>query len=1573
MNISEITGVLESTVQNGQLTVAPNLVSIISLAEVLRFFKTETLLFEEAAVVRIDNYVAVSGKTTLLGVRMGLTLNFTEESDGICASVNALASSVPLLGASWLQISDALFALKISADGTLTGTLGGNVTLNNQTLLAAMTITEVENCFVLDWTISQIQFSTIASCFLSGVALPKDLPDFSFTELKFSLFSNNTYSLAASGVNVGTFPASSQNGLQIAQANLKVEGNIGNEDGSNQFNAAISLQSQQAFELTPELKVKELDLNFKLSQDDWAPSGQLKVCLFEQDFSLEASYLQTQTAQTLCFSAQIPALQNLITIGQSSVGIRSLSLSITESTEDSDDESEDNNETLSESKALSGDTKRTWSIAANGSMNIENLTSLEGQLKLFYSSEKYGLVFKHTKGAVTLPLLPNNQGLVSISLDEISIVRQSKEDEPDDEGNSADDTETTSDSKKKPAKSKSSKSNKKKSAKSSTNNENKEDKKDKEDKEDKEWVFEASAKAAFKDWDSALQTIFSQEVEAKLTAKSDSVKLSVDRLCNPIDIPLGSIQDSNGNNLPPSQMRLDAGQFTIDLSKKELKASAMLGVGLPLAFNQMFGANDDGTPIYNVFNVFDPGAPENSENLIQLELSINEDGEIWVLPRTSPFKLVQLVKDGDDTWINVDLDKFGGFRFKVPKFSYSIAETKFTAKGGIEVTKPLALPLTPLKSLLAETDFKAVSNRLPDTLPLKELNLIDEQGNLRVEGLIAEIEGTIGLIPDEIKSSIKILKEHFELLPAQFRQYLNIQLPQSFHFDIEISSATSDVKFNVHVKDGDPPVRALIPNIPAIQGIELRSFSLGAIFGGNLLTMEVDATFDQFDLPTLAVAALAPQVSQVTGVNTKALQSRLHLNKVFSVIIHQTRIPIILPIFYDNISIEYLDIAGVELMTEVKFPMPKLNLVEIAKLFYNLIRFCTDKQYLLDPYTPPKDFNLRFALPLTRNYLQLPQYLGGGRLGSTKAGIDVNAYQLVAILMNAIKTGSINRLIQAMPIEYRIGQTQVKFGQIQFDTGWLVTTPGEFRAIAAQTSEQLVSPVLQLTPVSKDGLVSFVSTNNTQEEGLITLLRGATNINNVMRLEAIFGVAFSSSIGFQTAFQMDGAIANFAFIHLSGKISVAGTSQIQQDPNTPIIQVIGTSSIVLNQVPIFTGDLRLINDEYTSNGNLNLWGIQANCSMLINSTKMLVQGTMAPIRLVNDTFVLTGANGQSSPSIFMQWNSYQTPTLLVSGALTLLGSTTVVEINQSQYEFYFEVSQYIFGLFMAQLQLNGHSLTEPNTIRVRGTMQNDFLQYIRTGLSRIIEGETNAAIQKLDVARQTLCAAQNEVNRLDSLINTQYEIIRGERAVVESQFQAANQRLNEAQQKVNSLWNQINQISSERDRLLQEAKIYWYNPAVTVPNMAQVSFKQTELAGLYTALGGATAGLEIAKAAVNACSQTMNWTPIEVDPRISGLYALRETATINLTIAEKVLETTQLGVGAFGTVSNYVIQYGSDGLINVKSASFQTSLNELATGNTNLSIQLGFMGQTLDLNLLFNFYNPTESIMALRNILLTTV
>jgi hypothetical protein len=1565
MNINEIAGILESAVQDSQLIVAPNVISIISLTEVLRFFKTETILFEEAAILRMDNCVAVSGKTTLLGVRMGVTLNFTEESDGICASVNALASSVSVFGASWLRMSDALFALQVDTSGGLKGTLGGNVTLNNQTIITAMTIAEVDNHFVLDWTIAQMQFSAIAGCFLGGVALPKDLPDLSFTEIQLSLSSDNSYSLRATGINIGTFPADSQNGLKIAQANLAVKGSISSEDGSNQFNAKIALQSQQVFELTPELKVKELDLSFEFSQDEWAPSGHLGVSLFEQDFSLEASYQKTQTSQSLCFSAQIPALQNLISIGQSSLGIRSLSLSVTEGSEDSDDESEGESEAASESNTTSGYIKRTWSIAANSSMNIENLTSLEGQLKLFYSSDKYGLVFKHTKGSVTLPMLPNNQGLISISLDEISIVRQSKEDEPDNEEKSAEDTETISDSKKKSAKSKSTR---KKSAKSSANNSE-----DKEDKKDQEWVFEASAKAAFKDWDSALQTIFSQEVEAKLTAKSDSVKLSIDRLCNPIDVSLGSVQDLSGNNLPPSQMRLDAGQFTLDLSQKELKASMMVGVGLPLAFNQMFGTNDDGTPIYNVFNIFDPASPDNPDNLIQLELNISDNGEIWALPCTSPFKPVQLVKDGDDTWINVDLDDFGGFRFKIPKFTYSIAETKFTAKGGMEVTKPLTLPLTLLKSLVAETDFKAINNYLPNTVPLKEFNLVDEKGDLRVEQLIAAIEGTIGIIPEDIKSKIEILRNRVEKLPTQFRQYLNIQLPQSFYFDIEISSATSDLKFNVYVKDNDPPIRALIPAAPIIQGLELRGFSLGAIFGGNLLTMEVDASFDQFDLPTLAVCALAPEVTQITGVDTKSLQYRLNLNKVFSVIIHQTRVPIILPLFYDNISIEYLDIAGVELVTEVKFPMPKLNLVEIAKLFYNFIRFCREKQYLLDPYNPPKDFNLRFALPLTRNYLQLPKYLGGARLGSNKVGIDVNAYQLVAILMNAIKTGSINQLIQAMPIEYRVGQTQINFGQMQFDTGWLITTPGEFQKLVPQTSDTLVDSVLQLTPVSKDGLVSFVSTNNTQEEGLIALLRGATNVENVMRLETIFGVAFSSSIGFQTAFQMDGAIANFASVHISGKISVAGASQIQQNPNTEIVQVTGISRLEMNSNPVFIGNVRYQGNKLTCDGQLDLWCIQASASMSINRTEMVVQGTMEPINLVNGSFILTGGDGQNKPSIFMQWNNFQIPTLKVSGALTLLGSTTVVNIDQKQYGFDFEINQKIFGLFMAQLQLSGHSLTDPNSIRVKGAMQNDFLKYIRNELSSIIVSETNHVTQKLTTARQTLNAAQNEVNRINSVIDTQYEIVRADRAVVESKFQAANQTLNNAQNQVQYLWNQINQISSERDRLLQEAKTYWYNPAVTVPNMAQVGVKQTELTGLYTAVGTATAALEVAKAAVNASSQTMNWTPIEVDPRISGLYAARETARANLIIAEQVVETVQLGIGAFGTVSNYIVQYGSDGLIDVRSASFQTSLNEIVTGHTNLLLQINFMGQTFDLNLVFNFYSPIDSILALRNILLPAV
>jgi hypothetical protein len=147
-----------------------------------------------------------------------------------------------------------------------------------------------------------------------------------------------------------------------------------------------------------------------------------------------------------------------------------------------------------------------------------------------------------------------------------------------------------------------------------------------------------------------------------------------------------------------------------------------------------------------------------------------------------------------------------------------------------------------------------------------------------------------------------------------------------------------------------------------------------------LFLLQVDANLDQFDLPTLAASLALPDDDSLPLPSTRDLMRRLVLNDLFMIIVYQTVIPIPIPLFYDNIGIEYLGLEGVGLRAHAQFPMPSFNLSEVSRILSDLRRFFSDRNFLLDRTMPPRDFNLRFSLD--GNYLRLPEYAGAGRNGT---------------------------------------------------------------------------------------------------------------------------------------------------------------------------------------------------------------------------------------------------------------------------------------------------------------------------------------------------------------------------------------------------------------------------------------------------------------------------------------------------------------------------------------------------------------------------------------------------------------
>lgn len=852
-------------------------------------------------------------------------------------------------------------------------------------------------------------------------------------------------------------------------------------------------------------------------------------------------------------------------------------------------------------------------------------------------------------------------------------------------------------------------------------------------------AFDAEVDLAFKGFNPKVQGLLPTVTKAIFKADSSGVILTVDRVLAPVDFAIPDI-DINDTKISLGTASLDVSDLSVRLGKK-IELAAELGIGLPAKLNSLFGVNADGTPKIEFFNTFDPSDRDNT--VVKTRLSIGTEG-IKLVPSSSMIRAIEIKEETDENgniasfwYCTLGKDgEFGQVKFKVPEFSYSAETSSFRASGGFETIKPIALPLTPAKLLLSACKLQGAADALPDSLPFKEVKIIDDKGNLRVEELIAAM-GSVGAnLPQDVKDGLKVIGDRLDLLPDDFKQYLNIEIPQSFNFEIAVTPEGT-VRFDARVKEGDPPIKLLTAGmlgaLPVLNGISLRGISFGELAGGSLFLLQVDATVDQFDLVTLATSLALPEIANNPLPSTRTLHRRLILDHLFMMIVYQTVIPIPIPLFYDEIGVEYLGLEGLQFGAHAQFPMPKLNLAEVGALLADFKQFFSDRDFLLDPQKPIRDTNL--LLSLKKNFLELPKYLGGSTLGDENNGPEINAYENLAKLLNGMKTLSVNELIQAMPLDRRVGSTQVSFGPMSASLGWMVTTPGELRQITAQPeAKQLTYSRLGLTTdVQAASMVSVLppAPSGQAEQGMVVFLRGNAAINNLASFETVFGLAASDSIGFKTGFKMSGNISDVMDLNISGLVRINGKAN-------PAFQLEGQSLLRLKTQTVFQGNVQITDDRFQCQGNLNLFGVGGAVSMLIDRTSGAeIRGALNPIDLT--VFKLNQA------SVFLKIQPKQMPILNVRSSVELLGIRNQTDITISDQGFNFTTSGSLFNAFGGMIQASGTRLNSTANFRVKATLGAISNQPTDPN------GEQRSALQQqvVQISNQ-ISAAQAQINQLKS-------------------------------------------------------------------------------------------------------------------------------------------------------------------------------------------------------------------------------
>lgn len=612
--------------------------------------------------------------------------------------------------------------------------------------------------------------------------------------------------------------------------------------------------------------------------------------------------------------------------------------------------------------------------------------------------------------------------------------------------------------------------------------------------------------------------VLPSKLTANLTITKGDARISALNVTEPLDIPLPTI---SGKRLGTAVVQLT--EVGVSL-RPQLGLIVEAGLGFPAELNTYLGSN--------LFRVYQKGNPLT---LARTRFTIGGTGVAMQFV-SSPFASASAVVVNGESWFDIDFGAYGALSLKMPTFVYDGVSQYFEAGGGVKITRPLAIPMSPLKSFLGACGMSDMAAIFPAKLPVTGVKLVDNSGELKVDELVKFLQ-QVGAIPQEVITVLKKTAKVLDRIPSGFKQYLNIEVPDQLTFKFGFSPAG---RVSLALLAPSKPIRVLFPCVvpsymplPGLCGLELRKLTVGTLMAGAVLFGEIDATLDMFDLPSLALSLMLPRDEDFPLPTSNQLQRRVILDDVFCVIPVSAGVPVPLPLFYDEIGFEYLGIEGLGVQAHLGFPKPPLG--GLPAFFQAMGAFTSNPKALLDPNTAPGGVDL--VLSFHDEFLQAPEYLGGGVLGTKGKTIKVGAWKYIATMMNFSKTFSINDFIGAIPIENRVGSTAYRFAFLKFDADWLLTTPSEFRKGAFAQLKLSASDCNDFIAVLPAVASSSGAPVKADEKGLVTFVRGKASLGFVT-LEAAFGLAASSALGFNTGFRIAGKIGSVIDLELEGAVMV---------------------------------------------------------------------------------------------------------------------------------------------------------------------------------------------------------------------------------------------------------------------------------------------------------------------------------------------------------------------------------------------------------------------------------------------------
>lgn len=344
-------------------------------------------------------------------------------------------------------------------------------------------------------------------------------------------------------------------------------------------------------------------------------------------------------------------------------------------------------------------------------------------------------------------------------------------------------------------------------------------------------------------------------------------------------------------------------------------------------------------------------------------------------------------------------------------------------------------------------------------------------------------------------------------------------------------------------------------------------------------------------------------------------------------------------------------------------------------------------------------------------------------------------------------------------------------------------------------------------------------------------------------------------------------------------------------------------------------------------------------------------------------FSLTGSGGKGDPSWSMNLSSdVRKSGIGISGRASLLGLQADARMQVRDASADLAVSGRIFSAFEADLAVKGASPSSGTDYSVRAAMKQDLFKYIKEYGSAEIDKATKANQQAFRDASATIQKEEAEVRRLDGLISSNRKTIQDERDADCRKFNAAKKDVDDAQAEVNSLQREINSLKGRISRLEKEIK---EKPWMAAENGLKIADLGTRIAGLETGKKAASLSLSGYKEILSGLQGICKTTPIDLDPRVSGLIAARETALFSLTTARKTVEGTGAITGGSLKATRWIVSNGNPmGVLDITEAFFEGNLSLMNGGNVTMRVKGRFAGDPINTSFSFSFYNAQTTVEA---------